>query len=61
MRSQQFPVQFLLYSVRVKTLTSSSLSGTKGTIRGGSFPSGLRIRVALLLIISLASAIPAAH
>jgi hypothetical protein len=45
--------------MRLKTLTSSSLSGAKGTIRGGSFLSGLRIRFALLLIISLASAIPA--
>ncbi|MCU0424365.1 MAG: hypothetical protein MUF71_01940 [Candidatus Kapabacteria bacterium] len=51
--------------VRIRTLTSSSLSnanakgGMKGTIRGGSFLSGQRLRSCLLLIISLASSIPA--
>jgi hypothetical protein len=42
--------------MRIKTLSSACVS-CKGTIRGGSYLSGMNVRALLLLIISLASAI----
>ncbi|MBS1538201.1 MAG: hypothetical protein JST20_10690 [Bacteroidetes bacterium] len=45
--------------MRNKTLTASPSLSSHGTIRGGSFLSGLGLRKALLACLHLSSAVPA--